>query len=289
MSKFGVSSTGEGAAFCRAVEQYLPENERLFNDPIEFKLLSGMYQWMLNSAKMRQYVINQTEKAVKGLYGEQVCRTRYIDEAVTAALGKGIRQVVILGSGMDTRAYRLPGMDQAQVFEVDMPRVVKMKQPRVAKLLGKIPANVHFVPTDFDEQDLGEAMQGCGFDPSQPAIFVWEAVTQYLTAEAVKQTLSYIGKSAKGSRVVFTYVLRWIIEHPERDHEAMGLLKLSKQKMAPFIFGWEPTELPEYLKPFHLRVIEDAGDEYYKKNWLEPMGRKLDVTYGERICLAETY
>jgi hypothetical protein len=58
-------------------------------------------------------------------------------------------------------------------------------------------------------------------------------------------------------------------------------------KMAPFIFGLEQAELPAYLKDFHLRVMEDVGEEYYKKHWLEPMGRKLDVTIGERICLAE--
>ena len=287
MSKFGVGSTSDGAAFCRAVEQYLPEKERLFNDPLVYDLMSGFYQWMLRSPGMRQYVIDQTEATTKGLYGEQICRTRYIDEAVTAALKKGIRQVVILGAGFDTRAYRLAGMVQAQVFELDMPRVQKVKRARVAKLLAGVPENVHFVPIDFDEQDLGEVMKGSGFDPAQPAVFVWEAVTQYLTAGAVEQTLRFIGKSAKGSRVVFTYVPRWIIEHPERDPEAIALMKLSKMKNAPFIFGLEQAELSDYLKDFHLRVIEDVDAEYYKKNWLEPMGRKLDVTYGERICLAE--
>jgi methyltransferase (TIGR00027 family) len=289
MSKFGVGSTSDGAAFCRAVEQYLPEKERLFNDPLIYELMSGFYQWMLRSSRIRQYIINRTEATTKGLYGEQVCRTRYIDETVIAALKKGIRQMVILGAGLDTRAYRLPGMAQVQIFELDMPRVQKGKQARVAKVLGKVPENVHFVPIDFGEQDLGEVMQSSGFNSAKSAIFVWEAVTQYLTAEAVARTLRAIGKCAKGSRLVFTYVLRWIIEHPERDREAMAMMRLAKMKMAPFIFGLEPNELSEYLKNFHLRVIEDVGDEYYRKNWLEPMGRKLDVTFGERICLAEVF
>ena len=287
MSKFGIGATAEGAAFCRAAEQYLPEKERLINDPLVYDLMSGLYQWMLRSTRMRQYVIDQTETAVKGLTGEVICRSRYIDEVVTAALAKSIRQAVILGAGVDTRAYRLPGMAQAQIFELDMARVQKVKRVRVARRFGNVPANVHFVPIDFDEQDLDEVMKGSGFDPAQPAIFVWEAVTQYLTGAAVAQTLRFVGKCAVGSRVVFTYVLRWIIEHPERDREAMALMKLSKMKMAPFIFGLEPAEIPAFLQGFHLRVLEDAGDEYYRKNWLGPMGRKLDVTYGERICLAE--
>ena len=287
MSKSGVGSTAGGAAFCRAAEQYLPEQQRLFNDPIEYELLGGLYQWMLRSPRMRQYVIDQTEAATRGLYGEQICRTRYIDEAVSAALSVGIRQGGMLGAGLDTRAYRLPGMQQAKVFEVDMPRVQKSKRAQVVKFLGKAPENVTFVPIDFDEQDLGEVMSGSGFDRSQPAVFVWEAVTQYLTSEGVAQTLKFVGSCAKGSRLVFTYVPRWIIEHPERDPEAMALMKLSKMKMAPFIFGLEPAEIPQYLKAFNVRVVEDVNNAYYQEHYLRPIGRVMDVTSGERICLAE--
>lgn len=287
MSKFGVGTTAAGAAFCRAVEQYLPEKERLFNDPLAYDLLGGFYQRLLRSPKLRQWVIDQTEKATRGLYGEQICRTRYIDEVVVNALQTGVKQVVILGAGVDTRAYRLPGMEQAKVFELDLPGNSKTKQERVQKLLGKRANHVRFLPIDFEEEDLGECLKAGGFDMASPAIFIWEAVTQYLPAETVADMLKFIGSCARGSQVVFTYVLRWIIEHPERDPEAMALMKLSKQKMAPFIFGLDPTELREYLKGFGLKFVADAGAEYYSKHWLDPMGRKLDVTIGERICTAE--
>ena len=287
MSKFGVGSTAEGAAFCRACEQTLPVNERLFNDPLVYSLMSGLYQWMLRSPKMRQYIINATERSVKGLYGEQVLRTCYIDDAVATALKLGIRQVVILGAGIDTRPYRLSGMEQANVFEVDMPRVQKVKKARIEKVLGSLPGNIHFVPIDFNEQNLKEVLAGSGFDLSQPAVFVWEAVTQYLEGEAVEQTLSFVGECAPGSRIVFTYILKWIIEHPERDPDAMALMKLSKMKMAPFIFGLDPETMPEYLRRFHMQVIEDAGKETYEERYLKPRGRLMDVTIGERICTAE--
>jgi methyltransferase (TIGR00027 family) len=287
MSKLGVGSTAEGAAFCRACEQYLPENERLFDDSLVYPLMSGLYQWMLRSPKMRQYVIDATERSVKGLYGEQVLRTCYIDDAVTTALKLGIRQVVILGAGIDTRPYRLSGMEQANVFEVDMPRAQKVKKARIEKVLGSLPGNIHFVPIDFNEQNLKEVLAGSGFNPSQPAVFVWEAVTQYLEGEAVEQTLSFVGECAPGSRIVFTYVLKWIIEHPERDPDAMALMKLSKMKMAPFIFGLDSETMPEYLRRFHMQVIEDSGKETYEERYLKPRGRLMDVTIGERICTAE--
>lgn len=287
MSKYGVGSTAEGAAFCRATEQYLPENEQLFTDPLAYPLLSGIYQCLLRSPKMRQYVIDQTEAAAKGLYGEQICRTRYIDEAASTAFQEGIRQLVILGAGFDSRAYRLPGVENVQVYEVDMPRVQRQKIKRLAKLLGELPQNVHFLPIDFAEQDLTIEMQRSSFDPTQPALFIWEAVTQYLNEDAVAKTLRFMGSCAPHSRIVFTYVLKWMIEHPERDPEAMKLIRLSKTKMAPFRFGLEPESLPAYLHPFHLQVLEDAGNSFYQQNYLRPIGRCLDVAEAERICLAE--
>jgi methyltransferase (TIGR00027 family) len=287
LSKSGVGSTAEGAAFCRACEQYLPEDERLFIDPLVYSLMSSLYQWMLRSPRMRQFVINSTEKSVKGLYGEQVLRTCYIDDTLVAALKLGIRQVVILGAGIDTRAYRLPGMDQAQIFEVDMPQVQTAKKARLEKVLGSLPGNIHFIPIDFNEQSIKDVLTGSGFNPSQPAVFIWEAVTQYLKTEAVEQTLTFVGECASGSRIIFTYVLKWIIEHPERDPDAVALMKLSKMKMAPFIFGLDPDAMPEYLRRFHMKVIEDAGKETYEERYLKPKNRMMDVTTGERICTAE--
>lgn len=265
----------------------MSEDELEFANPFACQILGGFYQWLLRSPALRNYVINQSEKSIKGLYGEQICRTRYIDETVIAALDAGFRQVVILGAGLDTRALRLPGIDQAQVFELDMPRVQQAKVKRVAKLLHGVPAYLHFVPADLEEQELNAVLQSGGFDPRQKALFVWEAVTQYLPAEAVAKTLRYIGSCAPGSRVVFTYVPRWIIEHPERDPEAQAMIKMGKMKLAPFIFGLEPQELPAYLGGFGLRQVVDVDAGYYQENWLKPMGRVMDVTLGEHICLAE--
>lgn len=287
MSKFGVSSTAEGAAFCRAVEQYLPESERLFNDPLIYGLMSSFYHILLNSPKLRSYVIASTNAWVKGLYGEEVCRTRFIDEAAARALDQGIDQVVILGARFDTRAYLLPGMKSAHVFEVDMARTQKIKKGRLEKILGRLPENVSFVPIDFDEQDLSEVLSGYGFDRNRPALFIWEAVTQYLQPEAAAATFSFIGGCVKGRQVIFTYVLKWIIEHPETDPEALKLMRFAKMKLAPFVFGLAPDQMPAYLSQFHLKVIEDAGKEEYEKRYLQLIGRVLDVTYRERICIAD--
>src|SRR5579871_5602119 len=104
MAKKRVGGTASGAAMCRLIEQYQPENIRLFDDPLVKDLLSAPIRTLLKSASLRTYMIRAF---LPGIYGAQVCRTRVIDEAVERAIEQGIGQVVILGAGLDTRAYRL--------------------------------------------------------------------------------------------------------------------------------------------------------------------------------------
>jgi methyltransferase (TIGR00027 family) len=167
---------------------------------------------LVQFACMRNYTIKRSDAITKGIYGAQICRTRYIDDAVQAALLQGIRQSAILGAGFDTRPYRLAGMEKVKVFEVDLPSVQEDKKKRLKKHFGRLPDNVTFVPIDFDTQSLEDVLPRAAFDPSRPAVFVWEGVTQYLSEEAVCRTLAFVGKSAPGSILIFTYVLKSVIE-----------------------------------------------------------------------------
>ena len=147
-----VGNTAVGAAVCRLIEQYQPETQRLFNDPVVESLMSAPVRFLMRFAAMRNFTVKQTDGVLAGLYGEQICRTRYIDDAVAAALGQGLKQLVILGAGYDTRAFRLPHLEGVEVFEVDLPAVQDDKRKKVQKLFGRWPAHVTYLPIDFDTQ-----------------------------------------------------------------------------------------------------------------------------------------
>jgi methyltransferase (TIGR00027 family) len=285
MAKQTVGRTALGAAICRLIEQYQPEETRLFCDPVGKEVVGGPIKFLMQFATMRNYTIKRTDAAAKGIYGAQICRTRYIDDVVQAALAQGIRQLVILGAGYDTRPYRLPGMESIKVFEVDLPAVQDDKKKNLQKYLGRLPNHVTFVPIDFDTQILDAVFSGTAFDPAEPALFIWEGVTQYISEEAVRRTLAFIGKSASGSIIVFTYVLKSIIERrsgiPGADH-----LMDFVAKQSPWIFGLEPSEIPEFLKAYHLSLIQDVGYVDFQEKYLKPMGRDLFVTEGERVVQA---
>lgn len=285
MAKQTVGRTALGAAVCRLIEQYQPQGTRLFNDPVVKGLVGTPLRVMMQFAGLRNFTVRQTDGIAEGIFGAQICRTRYIDEAVQAALKQGIAQVVILGAGLDTRPYRLPGMQAVQVFEVDLHSVQEDKKKKIRNTLGKLPDHVTFIPIDFDTQSLEQVFAGSSFNPSERVIFVWEGVTQYITEEAVRQTLAFVGKSAPGSLIVFTYVLKSIIERRSNIPGADRLMD-QVEKQAPWIFGLEPALITDFLKPFHLSVTADVGNTYYQEKYLKPINRNLVVSEGERIVQA---
>ena len=226
------------------------------------------------------------DAVAKGLFGAQICRTRFIDDAIQTALAHGIEQLVILGAGLDTRPYRLSGTERVRVFEVDLPTVQINKKKKLQKLLGHAPENVRFIPIDFDTQTLDAVFAGKGLDPSKPAAFIWEGVTQYISEEAVRQTLSFVGKSAPGSMILFTYVLKSIIERRSDIPGAAKMMDTVAKNNAPWIFGLEPATVQAFLKPFHLSLVADVGNADYQKEYLQPLKRNLTVFEGERIVQA---
>jgi methyltransferase (TIGR00027 family) len=286
MAKQRVGNTALGAATCRLIEQSQPEEIRLFNDPVVKDLVGTPIRVLMQFESLRKFTIKQTDAIMQGIYGAQICRTRFIDDAVQAALSQRIAQAVILGAGLDTRPYRLAGMERVNVFEVDLPSVQEDKKKKLQKHFDRLPEHVTFLPIDFETQSLEAVFTGTAFDPSRPAVFVWEGVTQYLSEEAVRRTLAFVGTSAPGSILVFTYVLKSIIERRSDIPGADKMMDVVAKNNAPWLFGLEPSSVASFLNPFHLQVIEDVVNAEYQASYLKPLGRKLVVFEGERVVQA---
>lgn len=138
-----------------------------------------------------------------------VARTVAIDEAVCEAAAP---QVVILGAGLDGRAWRMPELGDAVVFEIDHPESQKLKQARLGELESTA-REVRFVPVDFTRDDLDEALEAAGHDVSRPTTWIWEGVVMYLARPAIERTLAVVRqRSGPGSRLTVLYHCRgWIL------------------------------------------------------------------------------
>jgi methyltransferase (TIGR00027 family) len=132
-------------------------------------------------------------------------RSIEIDDGIR---GSGAKQLVILGAGLDGRAWRMPELADTVVFEVDHPDTQKLKRSAVDQL-SQTAKEVRFVPVDFTKDRLEDALAGAGHDPSEPTIWVWEGVVMYLRPDDVEATLSVISsRSAPGSRLLVMYTRR---------------------------------------------------------------------------------
>jgi methyltransferase (TIGR00027 family) len=144
-------------------------------------------------------------------------RTKFIDEKLASAMQNGARQVVILGAGFDTRAYRLTTLlSGARVFEVDRPATQERKRRRIQALIpgviAALPPNLTYAPFDFRQEQIGDALLRAGYDPAAKTFFIWEGVTMYLPEEVTRSTFTWIAKhAAPGSGVVFDYVYSQVI------------------------------------------------------------------------------
>lgn len=190
------SRTALGAAGHRAVHQVL-EQGRIFSDPLALRILGADADEALGDA--------EREPQRRGLRLFIAVRTRFAENALAAALARGAKQLVVLGAGLDTYAYRADFKADLRIFEVDHPATQAWKRERLADAAIAIPDALTFAPVDFERESLADGLAAAGFDPAQRSFFTWLGVAPYLTAEAIFATLGFIAALPGGAEVVFDY------------------------------------------------------------------------------------
>jgi len=285
------SRTAEFMAFFRALETARPANVRLFSDPWAKGFLGSSFRALATAARLpaigwalRRFIDHRWP----GARSSGVARTCFIDEAVNTALEDGFSQVVLLGAGFDSRAYRLPFASEARIFEIDHPNTSHLKRQHVETLLGNLPRHVTFVAADFNRERLGDVLRGAGVDFTRPVFFVWEGVSQYLTAEAVDATFRDVATSAAGSKLLFTYVHRDAIAGRTDAYDGMAAIHQAVNDAAePWTFGFEPGELPDYLAARGYRLISDLGAADYRALYRDATINRARGYEFYRIAVAE--
>jgi len=270
MKEGQASRTAEYVALFRAIESSLPPDRRLFEDPHAKRFLSprlALIAWLCRLPGVPDIVSRFIDRRWAGARSSAVARTRFIDDAIREAVGDGIGQLVILGAGFDSRAYRLHGLRNVAIFEVDHPSTSAAKQRIVRRALRGASPNVHFVATDFREGELGRAMEQAGYSKAVTSFILWEGVTPYLTSTAVDATLRWCSEAAPGSKLLFTYVHRAVIDSPERFAGTERLFAALRAAGEEWQFGIDPIELADFLSERGLRLEQDTGSADYRARY----------------------
>ena len=289
MKEGHASRTAEYMALFRALESSLPAGRRLFDDPFARDFLGPPLAFVARLGTLpglREVVLRIIDCRWPGARTSGATRTRFIDDAVGAALEGQLEQFVVLGAGFDSRAYRLPGLRKTTVFEVDHPDTLRRKRSALTRALGVFPEHVRFVPTDFNQDDLEQAMATAGYCVSARTLFLWEGVTNYLSEAAVDATLRWCSRAAPGSRLLFTYVERAVLEHPQSFFGTEKLFATLAAAGEAWTWGIEPCALPEFLAQRGLSLEQDVGAEEYRRLYWGERARTMRGYEFYRIAVA---
>ena len=261
-----VSRTAEFMAVFRASEHAKAPNARAFADPLAAALLPGQLRLATKLFGLRPAAAllnNYIDRRWPGARTSGIARTKLIDDWIVQAAA-GIDQVVLLGAGFDTRAWRLDALAAARIFEVDHPNTGKVKQARLRSADADL-RKVTFVKVDFEVDNYDELLRAAGFDASRPAIVVWEGVSQYLTGEAVCGVMRWAGRLAPGSRFIFTYVHEGVLNGSVAFAGAEKVIAKVDGTGEPWRFGLLPEQLAAFLRERGLVLLSDLGADEYRQ------------------------
>jgi methyltransferase (TIGR00027 family) len=283
------SKTAAQMALSRAIETRRSEDARICYDPFAERFLDRGYRLLVWARVLRGAAERIIERLFPGHHHYVLCRTRHFDERLKARLAAGVEQVVILGAGFDSRAYRFAELlAHVKVFEVDHPATSQRKRAKVNQLMGAGPPNVAWVAVDFNRDSLGQRLAEADCHSGATTLFLWEGTTPYLTAEAVSKTLRFIASSSgPRSAVVFDYVLQGVIDGHCTLRGARNEAELMKRTSEPFTFGIAHETLAGFLADLGLRVVSDVGGEDLAARYLPPARRDQYVKPWWRIVEAE--
>ena len=233
--------------------------EPLVSDPFAEHLVPAGYATLLRSARRaprpwRHSVQAGIARASSQRHSWITFRTRAIDDAIAEAVARGVEQVVLLGAGLDARAYRMAGLERATVYEIDHPATQAYKRARIAAFEPRA-AQHRFVGVSFEHDCLESALATSGHDASRPTVFVWEGVTNYLSPEAIEQVLGAVARrSASGSVLLMTYCRP--SKHLAEHRFAAALVRRAGE---PYRTMMSPSGACETVGAHGYRVVSDEG------------------------------
>lgn len=278
------SLTAAGIAIARAVESEKPVDERVCYDPYARQFVPAwMYRIMGFFIKC-----GYAELRGPGVNGFLMARERYIDDVLQNFLNEGLQQLVILGAGYDSRAYRFDLQGKVKTFEVDHPGTQADKLEKVQQVFGKIPEHVTYVPVDFNTQTLSERLLSSGYDPGLVTLFIWQGVTMYLAPAGVDSTLAFVVKSAApGSAIVFDYVYQAVLEGIQKQSEISSMRRYRFMTGEGLNFGILEGTAGAFLRVRGFQQVRDVTTDELKAAYFTGKNASRKVVGGYGIVIGK--
>jgi methyltransferase (TIGR00027 family) len=273
-------NTAEAFASLRAAGSSVRDEEVRNPDHLasRFIALGPRLTTLVKVPALRPLARRTAERISPGAYYYELARVKHIDRVLAEELDSGIGQLVILGAGFDTRPYRFADrLASTRVIELDHPVTAALKQARVRKVFGVLPAHVTYVSADLEQEDLSAALQRAGYERGARTLFIWSGVSFYLSAEAVDSVLAFVRSgSGPGSSIVFDYHYRGFTDGTQDYYGGTEGRRRVEELGEPCIFGIEEDGLSMLLSRHGLELISDLGPAELQRRYLIRSDGSLD-------------
>lgn len=282
MRKNQSSLTAAGICLARAVESEKPADERICYDPYARQFTPAWMYHLFGFFLKTGYA----EARGPGVIGYLMARERYIDDVLNNYLAKGVQQLVILGAGYDSRAYRFDLPGRVKVFEVDHPVTQADKLKKIEHIFGRIPEHASYVSVDFDTQTLSERLLSSGYDPNLVSLFIWQGVTMYLTPGGVDATLAFVVQhAAPGSAIVFDYLYQAALDGAQKQNEITNMRRYRFMTGEGLTFGIPEGTVGAFLQQRGFQSVKDMNGEALKATYFTGKNARRKVAGGYGIVI----
>jgi methyltransferase (TIGR00027 family) len=287
------SDTAEAMAAARAFGSHIYHREHILDDPYAERFLGTRFSTLYRVVRrvdvepLNLGLASLYDRMLPGSIGWVLTRHRYFDDAIDEAVQKGAKQVIFVGAGYDSRAFRQKALSDAKIFEIDHPDTQARKKKIVQQIFGELPKNVSYLPLDATRGDLRQLPEH-GFDRHTKAVFVVEGFLWYMPPDIARAILAAIVEiAAPGSQVIFDYILPSVVDGTCHLEGAQAHRKYCARRGEPILFGIEPGELASYLRGIGLRLVDDIGHDGLKARYTAGSRRDIKVYPFLRIARAD--
>lgn len=285
--KSGSFPTAEMAAATRAFGTAAPDPRVRNPDHLASRLIpwSRRPSVAAKLSFMRSAVRKKIEQQVPGALVFETLRTRHMDSELLGEVHDGARQVVLLGAGYDSRAYRFADrLEDVAVYEVDHPGMALVKRRRVKAVLKHPPANVRYVDVDFERQDLGESLAEAGFERGVRSVVIWSGVAPYLSQAAIDRTLAwFVADNAPSSLIVFDHLYEEFIDGTLTGPGLEVIRSATEKAGEPLLSGIAAGTTETYLRARGLDLALELLPSQALERYVTPDGGSYDGPRVEEI------
>lgn len=273
------SETALFAALRRAIANKEFKNEKFGPDYLAEYFLPPHFRFFLKFKKIQENTKEKLNGYLPGLNEYMIARTVYFDRLFADALKQQTSQIVLMGAGYDTRAYRFAELNQgSSIFELDVAPTQDRKKQCLKRLRIQNTKYVTFVPINFNAESLAEVLEKAGYKNDQKTLFIWEGVSYYLESESVDKTLEFIAQaSQKDSRIAFDYTVRVSDESINEYYGVKEFAQTMKDHHGneSLMFSIGEDEIESFLAQRGLKMIEHLDNREIEKALLVEESGKL--------------